>query len=44
VIASLGQITSVWEIRRAYGVVWLDEGVVDGDNVDIVVLDAAVVD
>jgi hypothetical protein len=27
-------------MRNAYGVVWLDEGVVDGNDVDIVVLDA----
>jgi hypothetical protein len=25
----------------AYGVVWLNEGVIDSDDVDIVVLDAA---
>jgi hypothetical protein len=43
-IASLGQIRSVREVRSAYGVVWLDEGIVNGDNVDIVVLDAAGVD
>jgi hypothetical protein len=27
------------EMRSAYGVVWLNEGVVYGDNLDIVVLD-----
>jgi hypothetical protein len=27
--------------RNAYGVVWLNEGVVDGDDLDIIVLDAA---
>jgi hypothetical protein len=30
----------VRERRRAYSVVWLNEGVVDGDDLDVVVLDA----
>jgi hypothetical protein len=37
-------LQAVWsgamKVRFAYGVVWLDEGVVDGDDLDIVVLDA----
>jgi len=28
----------VWNV--AYGVVWLNEGVIDGDDIDIVMLDA----